>query len=134
MLTTAALPHPVNAASPVRRHGRHRDDAIITNVDIYGPAGERVPPRPLPAGHHATITNADIRGLSPTRPAGITAACALHALDDSMNYGEERWNVPGMIAGMVYHLTYTDRVEGFRYISLRCATRRETDHYFRQAR
>lgn len=59
---------------------------------------------------------------------------ALHALDDSMNYDEERWNVLGMVAGVVYHLTYTDRVEGFRYISLRCATRRETDHYFRQTR
>jgi uncharacterized DUF497 family protein len=59
---------------------------------------------------------------------------ALHALDDSLNYGEERWNVVGMVDGVVYHLTYTDRDDGFRYISLRRASKRETDLYFIQAR
>lgn len=56
---------------------------------------------------------------------------ALHALDDSMDYGEERWNVLGMVENVVYHLTYTDRDDGFRYISLRRATKREASVYFK---
>ncbi len=52
-------------------------------------------------------------------------ARALHVVDDRMDYGEERWNALGMVDGVVYHLTYTDREDGFRYISLRRATRRE---------
>ncbi|AWK90306.1 BrnT family toxin [Azospirillum thermophilum] len=59
---------------------------------------------------------------------------ALHMLDDRMNYGEERWNVLGMVNGVVYHLTYTDREDGFRYISLRKATKREAEFYYREAR
>ncbi|HYD70062.1 BrnT family toxin [Azospirillum sp.] len=55
---------------------------------------------------------------------------ALEALDDRMDYGEVRWNVLGMVGGVVYALTYTDRTEGVRYISVRAADRRESDRYF----
>lgn len=61
-------------------------------------------------------------------------ANALHALDDRMDYGEERWNVLAMVEGTVYHLTYTDRDDGIRYISLRKATKREAAFYVRQTR
>jgi len=59
---------------------------------------------------------------------------ALHALDESMDYGEERWNVLGMVEGVVYHLTYTDRDDGIRCISLRRATKRESAAYYRATR
>jgi uncharacterized DUF497 family protein len=44
--------------------------------------------------------------------------------------GEVRWNVLGMVGGTVYALTYTDRTDGVRFISVREADRRECDRYF----
>jgi uncharacterized DUF497 family protein len=52
-------------------------------------------------------------------------------LDDRFDHGEERWNVLGMVDGKVYVATYTDREEGIRFISVRPATTREANHYFR---
>ena len=58
---------------------------------------------------------------------------AIEVIDNKMNYGEERWNVLGMVDGTVYHLTYKDDSNGFRYISLRQATKREETQYFKEA-
>lgn len=55
---------------------------------------------------------------------------SVEAIDDRFNYGEERWNVLGMVDGKVYVATYTDREEGVRFISVRAATKREADRYF----
>jgi uncharacterized DUF497 family protein len=55
---------------------------------------------------------------------------AVEVLDDRFGYGEERWNVLGMVSGKVYVATYTDREEGSRFISVRPAEKRETDRYF----
>jgi uncharacterized DUF497 family protein len=54
----------------------------------------------------------------------------VEVLDDRFNYGEERWNVLGMVNGKIYAATYTDREEGVRFISVRLATKREAKHYF----
>ncbi len=54
----------------------------------------------------------------------------IEVLDDRFNYGEERWNVLGMVDGKIYAATYTDREEGIRFISVRPATKRESSHYF----
>jgi len=55
---------------------------------------------------------------------------AIEAIDDRFDYGEERWNVLGMVDGKVYIATYTDRDDGPRFISVRLAGRRETERYF----
>ncbi|CAO3406283.1 BrnT family toxin [Azospirillum sp. INR13] len=55
----------------------------------------------------------------------------IEALDDRMDYGEERFNALGMVAGRIYAVTYTERADGVRFISVRAADKRETDRYFR---
>ena len=54
----------------------------------------------------------------------------VEVLDVRFDYGEERWNVLGMVNGQIYFATYTDRDEGIRFISVRLATKRESNHYF----
>ncbi|CBS87865.1 BrnT family toxin [Azospirillum lipoferum] len=54
----------------------------------------------------------------------------IEAPDLSMDYGEERFNALGMINGKVYAVTYTERAEGVRFISVREADKREAAHYF----
>ena len=51
-------------------------------------------------------------------------------IDDRMNYGEIRWNALGIVDGVVYVLTYTDRDAGPHFISVRRADRKETSRYF----
>jgi uncharacterized protein len=71
-------------------------------------------------------------GVSLALGAQVVAdAHALEAIDDRFDYGEERWNVLGMVEGAVYAATYAERDGGPRFISVRPATRRETDIYFR---
>jgi uncharacterized DUF497 family protein len=55
---------------------------------------------------------------------------SLEAIDDRFDYGEERWNVVGMVDGIVYMATYTDRADGAHFISVRRASPAETTHYF----
>ena len=57
---------------------------------------------------------------------------ALEVLDNTMDYGEERWNVLGMVKGIIYRLTYTDTDEGIRYISLREAEKYEEIRYYKR--
>jgi len=57
---------------------------------------------------------------------------AIETVDDTMDYGEERWRVLGMVGGVVYCLVYKDVEEGFRYISLRTATKREEARYLKE--
>ena len=58
-------------------------------------------------------------------------AFAVELLDTRFNYGEERWNIFGLVSDTVYVATYTDRDGGPRFISVRKATKRETDAYYR---
>lgn len=51
--------------------------------------------------------------------------------DAGDHYGEQRINLIGWLAGRVVRMTYTERGEDLRIISLRRANRHETRHYFR---
>ena len=55
---------------------------------------------------------------------------SVEAVDDRFNYGEERWNVIGMVDGNIYVATYTDRNDGARFISVRAASKKEVNRYF----
>jgi uncharacterized DUF497 family protein len=58
----------------------------------------------------------------------------VEVLDDSEDYGEERFLVIGMAGGELLSVVYTPRQERFRLISARRASRDEQDHYFAQSR
>ena len=58
----------------------------------------------------------------------------IEALDDSMDYGEDRLNALGMVDGKIYAVTYTERSDGIRFISVREADRREAARYFQATR
>jgi uncharacterized DUF497 family protein len=50
--------------------------------------------------------------------------------DTREDYGERRWTGVGMIRGRVVHVVFTERdEESIRIISLRKATRRESEQY-----
>jgi uncharacterized protein len=53
-------------------------------------------------------------------------------IDDRFHYDEERSNRIGMADGRVLTVAYTMRDDRFRIISVRRATKRECDDYFRQ--
>jgi uncharacterized DUF497 family protein len=53
-------------------------------------------------------------------------------LDDSEDYGEERFLLIGMAEGNLVSVIYTPRQGRFRLISARRATKDEQDHYFTQ--
>jgi uncharacterized DUF497 family protein len=55
---------------------------------------------------------------------------SVEGIDDRMNYGETRWNLLGMVKGVVYSLTYTERDTGPHFISVRLADPKETNRYF----
>ena len=50
--------------------------------------------------------------------------------DDRLHYGEQRINLLGWLDGQVVHMTYTEREDDIRVISLRKATKHETHEYF----
>jgi uncharacterized protein len=56
----------------------------------------------------------------------------VEVLDDSEDYGEERFLVIGMAGGELLSVIYTPRQGRFRLISARRATKDEQDHYFTQ--
>ena len=56
---------------------------------------------------------------------------ALRLPDETMDYGEERWIAIGLVQGTVHIAVYTVRAGRVRMISVRQATRSETDHYYR---
>jgi uncharacterized DUF497 family protein len=57
---------------------------------------------------------------------------ASHAIDDMMEYGEERTEAIGIVDGIVLVVIYVERGERIRLISARKATRREEDDHFRE--
>ena len=56
---------------------------------------------------------------------------AIETIDDRENYGEERLNLIGMCEGTLLHVTFTERGECIRIISVRRAERHEQNDYFR---
>ena len=56
----------------------------------------------------------------------------IEELDDQVAYGEERWKAVGLVHGRLYTVIYTQRVDSFRIISARRATRHEQQDYLHQ--
>jgi uncharacterized DUF497 family protein len=54
----------------------------------------------------------------------------LERLDNSGQYGEERWNVLGRVEQAILFVVYTQRGERIRLISARRATRNEQQTYW----
>lgn len=54
----------------------------------------------------------------------------VEVLDDSEDYGEERYLVIGMVESQLLSVVYTPRQGRFRLISARRASKDEQDHYF----
>ena len=52
--------------------------------------------------------------------------------DDREDYGEQRINLLGVLAGEIVHMTYTEREDNLHVISLRRATKHETRYYLSQ--
>ena len=50
--------------------------------------------------------------------------------DDRSSYGEQRINLIGVLNSQIVHLTYTERGDDLRAISLRKATKHEIRTYF----
>lgn len=61
----------------------------------------------------------------------LSDPAALRRLDLSADYGEERWIILGLVRGTVHVAVYTERLDHVRIISVRVATRREADAYYR---
>jgi uncharacterized DUF497 family protein len=57
---------------------------------------------------------------------------AVEILDESENYGEERFLLIGMADGQLLSVIYSVRQGRFRLITARRATGDEQDHYFTQ--
>jgi uncharacterized protein len=70
--------------------------------------------------HHVTFPMAAAVFKDPVR---------LEQLDESENYGEERWNTIGMASGLYLFVTYAERGDVCRIISARPATKAEVRHY-----
>jgi uncharacterized protein len=56
----------------------------------------------------------------------------LEVLDDSEDYGEERYLVLRAVEDQIFSVVYTRPQERFRLISARRATKDEQDYYFSQ--
>ncbi|MEE3626470.1 BrnT family toxin [Nitrospirillum sp. BR 11752] len=54
----------------------------------------------------------------------------LEFLDDTMDYGEDRFLALGLVAGVVYAVVYAERQDATRIISVRTADKREHARYF----
>ena len=68
-------------------------------------------------------------GISLNRATDLFSGRHVEQLDDTTDYGEERWSATGMIDGAFFNCTHTDRGRYRRIISLRRATRREVEKY-----
>jgi uncharacterized protein len=62
----------------------------------------------------------------------ISDPFAIEWIDDREPYGEERINLLGMCEEAVLHVTFTERGERVRIISVRRAERYEQDRYYRE--
>lgn len=59
---------------------------------------------------------------------------AISNIDETEDYGEERFVTVGIAGGRLLSVVYTERQARFRLISARQATRHEQDDYLRQAK
>jgi uncharacterized DUF497 family protein len=75
-------------------------------------------------------TNLRIHGLDFEGCEAVFDHPVLTMEDSRYSYGEQRMNLLGWLQGRVVHLTYTDRGDDMRVISLREATKHEARYYF----
>jgi uncharacterized DUF497 family protein len=68
-------------------------------------------------------------GISLVRANEFDFNSARLAIDDSQDYGEERWNLIGWLDAKLYHLTVVFYETSTHAISLRKATRQERKQY-----
>ena len=54
---------------------------------------------------------------------------AVDRIDDTMDYGEDRYRVIGIVSGVLLSVAYTERGERIRIISARKADSREATDY-----
>ena len=64
--------------------------------------------------------------------SAVDDTCAVDDVDDTMDYGEERYRIIGMANGRLLAVFYTYRGSRLRIISARKATRKEHGEYARQ--
>lgn len=57
---------------------------------------------------------------------------ASHVLDETMDYGEDRFRAVGMTDGIVLVVVYVERGDHIRIISARNATKREEHDHFKE--
>lgn len=69
-------------------------------------------------------------GVGLAMAAAIFAGPYVEKADERFDDGEDRWSASGLIAGRVFVCIYTMRGEICRVISLRHATKAETDDYY----
>jgi uncharacterized DUF497 family protein len=68
-------------------------------------------------------------GISLERSEDLDFDAACFDIDDSQDYGEERWNAIGFLDAALHTLTFTNDGEGLRAISLRKADAEEREKY-----
>jgi len=84
--------------------------------------------------HHAKArSNYAKHGVSfETAKRAFSDPFVVEILDDTEDYGEERFLVIAMVEGQLLSVIYTPRRGRYRLISARHATTDEQDHYFTQ--
>ncbi|HBP29854.1 MAG TPA: BrnT family toxin [Advenella kashmirensis] len=78
--------------------------------------------------------NIVMRGISFAAVRDMDFGTAIALPDRRRDYGEERWQVLGMINGRLHMLVFTWRGETMHVISLRKANKREVKCYEQAAR
>lgn len=82
--------------------------------------------------------NKAIANLRKHRVDFVDAVCvfrdigATHVLDDTMDYGEDRFKATGLVNNQVLVVIYVERSDRIRLISARKATRREEIDHLRE--
>ena len=73
--------------------------------------------------------NKRLHGISLARAQDFDFDSAKFAIDDSQDYGEERWIALGFLAATLHVLVFTETAEGIHAISLRRAEPSERIEY-----
>jgi len=82
-----------------------------------------------PAKRQLTLEN---RGLDFKDAPLVFAGTVVEFFDDRFDYGEERMITVGLLRGAVVVIVWTDRETGPHIISMRKATKGETNDYWRR--
>ncbi|MBN8280196.1 MAG: BrnT family toxin [Gammaproteobacteria bacterium] len=78
------------------------------------------------------VANLRKHGIDFAHAATIFRGFTLTAEDVRDSYGEQRFLTLGMVDRQVVSVTHTESTEAIRIISIRKATRHETNYYFSQ--